>query len=435
MRSYRGAKHSLAARLLWLYIGMSVLFVVLVGGLIAMGFKQNFQESIRPHLLQYLQYLQTDIGYPPDFQRAKALADQLSIEIFIQDPQRNWSSSDTKIDISEIHFYRKYSDRGIIYQTGDRDDREYLIVKHPNYTLGFSIESHNRRVGAGHIIIVSILLSLLVIFYHATRRIFQPIETIERGIQKIGDGDLRHRIQISREDELGKLADSINRMATDIQEMLEAKRQLLLAISHELRSPITRAKVAVAMLTDERQRLEIDKDLNEVDQLIEELLETERLSSQHRVLNLYPIDLISLANELIKEHFTEHTIDLRHKKKSIKIAVDPARIKLLLKNLIDNALRYNAIDALPVQVHIDHSDEAVTIVVKDFGEGVDAEHLPHLLEPFYRADASRRRETGGYGLGLYLCQRIAMAHGGQLSIESEVKRGTKVTIVLPRFVR
>ena len=102
-----------------------------------------------------------------------------------------------------------------------------------------------------------------------------------------------------------------------------------------------------------------------------------------------------------------------------------------MKNLIDNALKHSEGQQLP-QVSLQSQSDGVLIRVRDFGAGIDAADISHLTEPFYRADPSRQRGTGGYGLGLYLCRVIAEAHGGLLQISSELGQGTEVSVVLPR---
>jgi signal transduction histidine kinase len=111
--------------------------------------------------------------------------------------------------------------------------------------------------------------------------------------------------------------------------------------------------------------------------------------------------------------------------------VDAARIKLLLKNLLENAVRHTPDNALPSELRLCLNERNALITVIDHGVGVDAHHLPYLTEPFYRVDPSRQRETGGYGLGLYLCKMIAEAHGGKLVIESTPGKGTTVLVKLP----
>ncbi|MBT8423204.1 MAG: sensor histidine kinase, partial [Gammaproteobacteria bacterium] len=96
-----------------------------------------------------------------------------------------------------------------------------------------------------------------------------------------------------------------------------------------------------------------------------------------------------------------------------------------------NALRYNPTDSSPVQVRVTQQDDMIDIEVRDHGPGIAPEHLEHVTEPFYRADPARARATGGFGLGLYLCKRIVEAHGGTLTVDSVMGRGTSVTALLP----
>jgi signal transduction histidine kinase len=220
-------------------------------------------------------------------------------------------------------------------------------------------------------------------------------------------------------------------MADDIQQMLDAKRQLLLAISHELRSPLTRAKVSVDMLDDGNARQELNRDLDEMEKLIEELLETERLSTRHHALNRDEVSLNDLIEGVVVTYFEESEVKLILPPEPITLSVDVSRLRLLLKNLLQNALRHTSDEAQPPQLSLRQGDKTVSMRVQDFGSGIERQHLPHLTEPFYRVDPARQRETGGYGLGLYLCRMIVEAHGGTLTIQSTLGEGTTVDIELP----
>jgi signal transduction histidine kinase len=107
------------------------------------------------------------------------------------------------------------------------------------------------------------------------------------------------------------------------------------------------------------------------------------------------------------------------------------RIKLLIKNLIDNACQYSGDDNAPIEVTLQRERDSLSIEIKDHGIGIAAEDIPRLTEAFYRPDSARQRDTGGYGVGLYLCKLIVDAHGGQISIESEPGHGTRVLVKLP----
>ncbi len=424
------ARSTLTGKLVLLFITIAIAVVITIGSIIAWSFRNHFEESIRPHLMQYIGYIQSDIGSPPDPIKAKHLADTLSLEIHYLSDEKQWSTNDNPIQLQHVHFYSELKQGGVDYGFGHYFDREYLVSRHQGYTLAFSIP-HKSKTIANKIVPVIAILVMLILLYWAIKRLFCPIDDLKAGIQRIGDGELDHRIHINRCDELGELASSINAMADDIEQMLEAKRQLLLAISHELRSPLTRAKVALEFIDDEKQRSDIRQDLDEMEKLIEELLETERLNTRHSKLNKTSTHLQTLIHEVMDSYFPHNGFTLNLPDEIIMIEADQARLKLLLKNILDNAMHHNPSDAQPPSLTINKHRQGVEITICDHGQGIEAQHIPHLTEAFYRTDKARQRQTGGYGLGLYLCKVIVDAHQGQFTIESELGSGTCVTIQLP----
>lgn len=424
--------HSLSGRLVALFVITAIAFVLLVGFSIGSAFRSHFQDTVRPHLLRYMQYIQADIGEPPNLARAEQLARELDVEIHIHGPAGMWSSTTKALDLTHIQVHRHFASNNVDFEFGTWEDHEYLVAHLPQYTLALGTTSSPER-GPWHwrLLPLIVLLVILALLYHGTRRLFAPIETLRAGLARIGGGDLAHRIDIKRRDEFGKLAGSINSMADDIQRMLDAKRQLLLAISHELRSPLTRAKIATELLDDVQQRNDLNRDLNEMEKLIEELLETERLTARHGVLNKKPISLKQLTHSIVHETFGERAIRLITPEHDINAELDEIRVRLLLKNLLDNALRHTPATSPAPELHLQQLDQYAVLTIIDHGTGIEPQHLPHLTEPFYRADAARLRATGGYGLGLYLCRMIAEAHDGTLHIESKPGHGTRVTVKLP----
>ena len=423
-------RHSLSTRLSLLFVGMAVLFLVLVGGAMSLAFRSHFDDNLRPHLARYLDYIRHDIGTPPDLAKAKAIAGQLAIDIHIYGPHLAWSSSGKPLPLEQLEYRREDDSAALAF--GDYRGRHYLVSRQGEYSFAFAMPRGDHRWHWPQLLPLAMLLLVLALLHHATRRLFSPLQTLKAGIARIGAGELDHRIEVRCHNELGELAQSINTMADDIQQLLEAKRQLLLAISHELRAPLTRLKLAVEMLDDPAQQDELQHDLKEMETLIEELLETERLSGRHRALNKSDVSLDDLLHELLRDNFPAVALELELPDQEVRISVDSARLKLLVKNLLDNALRHNPADAPPPRLSLSLEPQLAVISVEDFGAGIEARHLPHLTEPFYRVDPSRRRETGGYGLGLYLCRVIAEAHGGRLAIHSEAGKGTKVSVYLPR---
>lgn len=433
MKLFKRYNHSLSGKLTVLFVIMTILLVILSSVLIGSAFKQNFHNTLRPHLDQYLEYLLEDLGNPPNLNRANKIANNTSVEIQFHSANERWSTNTHKlgvINLKDIEFHRRFGKNNLKYSFGEYKNHEVLVNQKGDETILFILPHPSRHFGSRTIMHFIILIGVLALFYYATKRIFSPIHSITDGIKPIGGGDLEYRLNIERKDELGELAGHINTMTDDIQSMLDAKRQLLLAISHELRSPLTRAKVAAAMLHDKTQQKNINQDLQEMESLIEEILETERLSSRHYKLNKTEFDFIDAVKEITKVYENKILFN-KQPLAPINIIADQPRIKLLLRNLIDNAVRHTPEDVEQVQLKVETTDKDIIVTITDHGEGIAEEHVPHVLEPFYRVDASRQRESGGYGLGLYLCRVICEAHGGTLSLESVLGQGTSVKIILP----
>ena len=427
----RHRRHSLSGKLVLLFLLTAVLVVALVGGSMGKLFRDNFEANIQPHLIKYLEYVQQDIGIPPDHQRAAELSKKLKVDIYIVEPEGRWSSNGQSLDVQALKIKRTILKNGTEYGFAHDQNIELLMVRSGGTTLYFNNPDVRPEHKENRFLFILVPLLVLFLLYHLILRLIRPVNTLIAGVRRFGKGDIDHRIKLNRRDELGELADSFNDMADDIQGMLDAKRQLLLAISHELRSPLTRAKVSLELMDDEKQKQGLAKDLNEMESLIEELLESERLSNRHNVLNRESHDLNGLIEELLQRYFSDSKITPILPSDPIILDVDATRIKLLLKNLLENSLRHTPDDAQPPELKLEQKANVVVITVRDFGRGIEAEHIPHLTEPFYRADASRHRETGGYGLGLYLCRVIVEAHGGELTIQSEVGKGTSVIVNFP----
>ena len=293
---------------------------------------------------------------------------------------------------------------------------------------------------------------LTALAYAYVRRLFRPLDDIRAGALRFGAGDFSQAIPLRRRDELGDLADQVNTMASRLQHMLEGQRGLLLAISHELRSPLTRARLNAELLGDSGERAALLRDLGQMRDLISDLLESERLAVGSAALHCAPVALNALVSELVAQQFAGRDIQCELDSALPLMALDRVRMQLLLRNLLDNALRHGGGAPIvlstrmqvageggkPQEAPADRSAQAanpgleasLSLTVRDFGPGVDAAQLPLLAQAFYRPDAARTRSAGGVGLGLYLCRLVAQSHGGTLSVQ-RAEPGLSVRVDLP----
>lgn len=453
--------HSLPARLLTIFVLTAIAFMMVTSFMWGIGLRHQWATRIHPHIVQYVDYVNKDLGTPPSIERAKELTQALPIDIYVSGPNVEFASNGRTLEIDEIEFdsdkdnkkrhrhYRPLRPRSASnFDVGEHDDRTVIRTSQDDYTIYYELRrrdgsrnrsergrpEHKRGKRGIHLLGLTLagLLLVLAFCYWMIRRLISPIHDIQTGVRAMGAGQLDHRIQIKRNDDLGELTHSINDMASDIQRMLDAKRQLLLGMSHELRSPITRARVSTQLLPDSDSRDRIEEDLKEMEALITELLESERLNSRHSVLNINDFNVDQVVRDVIEEYF-DTSVSIDSADQQTTASLDESRIRLLLRNLIGNARLHGR--AEEVQVSIDKIMDTTTIRVRDSGVGIKAEDIAKLTEPMYRIDPSRTRSTGGFGMGLYLCKLIAEAHGGSLDIESKPAEGTVVSVTLSDQVR
>jgi len=407
-------RHSLRARLLTVFVllAFAMTAVFLVG--MQSTFASGWREAGVPLISDYVNRLVAEIGSPPDVQRAEALTARLPIAIRIQGPAVNWESHPEREDYGGRRGFESRAGQMLSRTTADGHRISFGLG-----TLPWQRGPH--RFGW---LTLALLLALIVLAYSYVRRLLRPLDDIRAGAERFGAGDFAQAIPLRRRDELGDLARRINTMAHDIRAMLDAKRALLLALSHELRSPLTRARLNAELLPDTpdtaAERAALLRDLNEMRELISDLLESERLASPHAALQREPVDLAALVRGVVDEHPGGERVvrDLAPEGALPLQSLDRTRVRLLVRNLLDNALRHGGEAAQPPCVTLRADGAGALLTVRDFGPGVDVEQLAHLTEPFFRTDSARARATGGVGLGMYLCRLVAEAHGGSLSVRN-----------------
>ncbi len=411
------------------FLVTGVLVIVLFGINLAQNIKQHFKQEVLPNIVQYLDYIVQDIGSPPDINKARRLSDGLAFELSIQGPDINWQSHSKIPDISQLSFeavpapYQRYQ---VAFERGNN----YLMLEKGGYTylyvVGrlFKSGSHQNNFPLLVIFIVT-LVFLFVLIRHSLK----PLKSINDAVVRIGQGDLLQPLELTGSIEFKHLGQGINEMSQQIHSMLEAKQQLLLAISHELRSPLTRARVNLEFIADDATRQALVDDIREMEGLIALILESERLNHPHAVLNRTDFQLDEMIKQLLSEFFTDK--EIKSNLITVSINADRARLELLVKNLLDNAFKYSSeTDECP-EIRLKKCQQQIVIEVEDHGCGMASVDLDQATQAFYRADPARQRATGGYGLGLYLCQKIVDAHNAEMVIQSQLGEGSCVQVKLP----
>ena len=434
-RGWRHARHSLRTRLTLLFLLLALAMTLTFVGAMQAVTRSGWQELARPLIANYVDRLVAEIGTPPDPVKAEALTRRLPIRIRIEGPVVNWSSR------SGAEAGGEWRDR---HRRGLEDDSDRppspwrptrLLADGHRSQFGLASlprndapEERPRLIGWATLLA---LLVLVAIAYARVRSLLRPLGEIRAGAIRYGAGDFSRPIPARDDGELGELAQQVNGMADGLHALLDAKRGLLLAISHELRSPLTRARLNAELVEAGAARDALLHDLAEMRDLITDLLESERLTGGHAALHTEPTDLNALVRDVVDAQFAASGVKVALDPGLPKATIDEMRIRLLLRNLLDNALHHSAGAPLRPVVTTAFDADSLKLMVRDHGPGVDEAQLPQLAQAFYRPDSARQRATGGVGLGLYLCRLVAQAHGGTLTL-ANAHPGLQAELRLPR---
>ena len=232
-------------------------------------------------------------------------------------------------------------------------------------------------------------------------------------------------------DEFGVLTDAFNQMAARVREMITARDRLLIDVSHELRSPLTRMKVALELMPDDTQRARLSSEVAEMERMIAGLLELERLRAG-RGVTLARQDIVPIIREVVAT-FEDRPpgVQLTDGVRDIVADIDADQLRTVMRNLLENAVKYSLPDSRAIRVTASKVGEDAVVRVADDGAGIPSEDTERVFEPFFRVDRSRSKESGGYGLGLSICKRVLEAHGGSIALEGGNGRGATFVLRFP----
>jgi signal transduction histidine kinase len=414
---------SIFARFLTIMIAMTVTLLFIVTVFFAFVV---FPGATADANQAFVQYARSIAATSPDYQAATAIAMRGNVQIRYEGPRGQWATSRHIPDIAAVKEGKVSSYLGRQYQLEPAaDGGAYLFV--------WDYGNHVRGLHAKMLWLLLFLVTGVVCATYAfQRRLLRPVRLLDEGVARISKGDLDITVPVVTRDEFGALTGAFNNMVGRVKQMIQARDQLLLDVSHELRSPLTRLKVALALLPDDENKTGMAGDLNEMEAMITELLELERLREGRGILrqrrDLAPL-LLELAHTSNSGPPGIRTLAIPSE---IPLDIDSEKIRTVLRNLLENARKFSLPDSRPIEIEVAENSESLLVRVRDNGVGIPDIDLPNLFEPFYRVDRSRSRKTGGYGLGLSICKRIMEAHGGSISVTSNPGRGSCFLLAFPK---
>jgi len=295
-----------------------------------------------------------------------------------------------------------------------------------DYDLGFDIYWPA-------IIVPTTILIMLGVLFLVINSFLYPIKLIRQHVVNLKKGTLGSSIPVTGSDELGQLARSINKMTKDIDVLVSQKQNLLIDVSHELKTPLTRLKFLLENTTiNKKDKDSINKEINYLQDMISNMLLSNKLSTPYvEDLELEEITLSHLINDACGMFYEiEKRLKIITKIPLLTLKVDKYKLSLAIKNLIDNAIKYGGRDRL-IELSVIEKIGFVKIQVKDFGGGIDKNKLEKVLKPLYRGRVAKEKSGGGFGLGLAIAKKIIEAHKGSLKIKSKLNKGTAFVVSLP----
>ena len=263
--------------------------------------------------------------------------------------------------------------------------------------------------------------------YPVVRRLTRRLESLKQGVEAFGAGALHQRVAEDGRDEIAALGASFNQAATRIEALLRSHQSLLANASHELRSPLARLRMAVAMIEDAPAgqraalRQEIDTNIGELNALVEEVLLASRLDGDTALELQHPVALLAVAAEEAAR------LGMQAGGQDLQVRGDERLLRRAVRNLLENAQRYGGAE---VSVSVEGALQGIALKVCDRGPGVPEGYRERIFEPFFRLPGHAERE-GGVGLGLALVRQIAQRHGGQVACQPREGGGTCFVLTLP----
>jgi len=400
-------KHSLFFKLFLIFTALEIAIVATFIISFKLCAEKPFRKVFHKNISNYIQYIIDDVGKPVTVKKLKEISEKTDVSLIYN----NLKSNPKLPNLNQLEYFHEKEGR---YSFAQYQHTKYILFEDGSntYALGIDLLRRDNFPTLPLAVAGFISLILLKITYGAVRKLFKPLDRIKEGASHFANGNFDHKIPVNGKGQLSELTKSINDMGEKIQEMLESKRELLLAIAHELRTPITRAKLHLELLDDSKRKSDLTYEVDEMSVLVNDLLESERLKEGHKALDLENASLHDILKTLMSSYDSE-LIDFNIE--PFTLSLDKVRYTMALRNILNNALFYGQGHKVIVNQNQDY------VEVINQGEDIPQDEITKITDAFYRMDKSRTRKEdgGGVGLGLYLVDRIVKAHGHQMCISSK----------------
>jgi signal transduction histidine kinase len=282
-------------------------------------------------------------------------------------------------------------------------------------TLPFSSWSQLLALAAG-------IGAVMILGVGALRLITRPIESLASAAEELGRGARPGDVPEAGLDEVRKAARAFNRMQHRIRRMIEDRTQMIAAISHDLRTPITRLRLRAEFIEDPEEQQKMLADLDQMEAIIKSTLAFAREDADAEPTS--PVDLRALLQDVAESHPPARLTT----REPCTLRARPVALRRCFNNLVENAIRYGG----SAEIAIRDLPDAVEVTVDDPGPGIPEDRIEDVFRPFVRLEGSRNRDSGGAGLGLAIARSVALAHGGSIVLSNRKEGGLRALVRLPK---
>ncbi len=275
--------------------------------------------------------------------------------------------------------------------------------------------------------LTAMALGILIVSIFLVRSINAPLRALANAADRIGTGIADYEAPETGPREIRQVARAFNGMQGRIRRLISDRTQTLAAVSHDLKTPLTRLRLRAAFISDEGLRETLDADLDEMEHMLDSTLAFLRGDATGEERKMADIGSIL---ETLCDHAADAGCDVvRAGPDHAVLLCRPLAIKRALSNVIDNAVKYGR----RAQVSLEDMADRVVVTIADDGPGIPEAERERVFDPFYRIEGSRSRETGGTGLGLTIARTIVQIHGGEITLRNKLGGGLLVAISLPKL--
>jgi signal transduction histidine kinase len=337
--------------------------------------------------------------------------------------------TDSSGDSIDLYFFKVFL--GSVYITTDPGAEPYVAFRRLSASISRSL-----LLGGSVAIVIAFVLTFIL-----SRRITSPIGVLANAARRLGRGDLSQRVQFKGKGEVRMLAQAFDSMAANLEHAEQLRRNLVADVAHELRTPLSNIRGYLEAIHDRvvEPNAATIRSLNEetalLSRLVDELQELSLAEAGELKLVYHAEDTAKLVKQAVNSWQPQvaakgMSLSLDLPDNLPLVNIDRQRVNEVLHNLLENAVAHTPKGG-PINVAVAKQGDWVEISVSDTGEGIPAEDLPNIFERFYRVDRSRARATGGSGLGLTIAKRLVEAHGGKITVQSELGKGSRFSFTLP----